>query len=32
MVGITCADRLKHQQYADFDFLEYIADEDKPVD
>lgn len=23
MVGITCADRVKHQNYADFDFFEY---------
>jgi xylan 1,4-beta-xylosidase len=27
MVGITCADRVKHKHYADFDFFEYIADE-----
>lgn len=27
MVGITCADRVKHQHYADFDFFEYLADE-----
>lgn len=27
MAGITCADRVKHVHYADFDFLEYIADE-----
>ena len=32
MVGITCADRVRHKHYADFDFLEYIADETKPVD
>lgn len=32
MVGITCADRVKHQHYADFDFFEYLADETKPVD
>ena len=32
MVGLTCADRVKHKQYADFDFFEYIADETKPVD
>lgn len=32
MVGLTCADRVKHQHYADFDFFEYIADETKPVD
>lgn len=31
MVGITCADRVRHKHYADFDFLEYIADETKPV-
>ena len=29
--GITCADRVKHQHYADFDFFEYIADEIKDV-
>ncbi len=32
MVGITCADRLLHSHYADFDFLEYIADEDCEVE
>lgn len=32
MVGITCADRVRHKHYADFDFLEYIADETKPVE
>ncbi len=26
MVGLTCADRVKHEHYADFDFLEYISD------
>lgn len=31
-VGITCADRVKHEHYADFDFFEYIADETKDVD
>lgn len=31
-VGITCADRLKHQKYADFDFFEYVADESKPIE
>ncbi len=31
MVGLTCADRVKHQHYADFDFFEYIADENKDV-
>ncbi|MFR7529945.1 MAG: glycoside hydrolase family 43 protein [Anaerostipes hadrus] len=30
-VGITCADRVKHQHYAGFDFFEYIADETKDV-
>ena len=32
MAGLTCADRVKHEHYADFDFFEYIADERKPVD
>ena len=32
MVGITCADRVKHKHYADFDFLEYVAKEDSPVE
>ena len=32
MVGLTCADRMLHRHYADFDFFEYIADETKPVD
>lgn len=32
MVGITCADRVKHRHYADFDFFEYIADEKRNVD
>ena len=32
MVGITCADRVLHRHYADFDFFEYLADETKPVD
>ena len=31
MVGITCADRVKHSHYADFDFFEYCADEDSAV-
>jgi Beta-xylosidase len=31
MVGITCADRVKHKHYADFDFFEYVADEKKNV-
>lgn len=26
MVGLTCADRYRHQHYADFDFFEYSAD------
>lgn len=29
MVGMTCADRVKHQHYADFDFFEYVAEEQK---
>ena len=32
MVGITCADRVKHKHYADFDFFEYVAKEDCPVE
>lgn len=32
MVGITCADKVKHCHYADFDFFEYVADLAKPVD
>lgn len=32
MVGLTCADRMLHQKYADFDFFEYVADESKPVE
>lgn len=32
MVGITCADRVKHKHYADFDFLEYKADENRNVE
>ena len=31
MVGLTCADRMKHAHYADFDFFEYIADEAAPI-
>ena len=27
-VGMTCADRMYHRKYADFDFFEYIADEE----
>lgn len=26
-VGLTCADRVKHQHYADFDFFSYVAEE-----
>ena len=29
MVGITCADRVKHKHFADFDFFEYRANESK---
>ena len=32
MVGLTCADRVRHRHYADFDFFEYKADESKQVD
>jgi xylan 1,4-beta-xylosidase len=32
MVGITCADRVKHRHYADFDFFEYLADEERNVE
>ena len=32
MVGLTCADRVLHKHYADFDFFEYVADEAMPVD
>lgn len=31
MVGITCADRLLHKKYADFDFFEYLSDETRGV-
>ncbi len=31
MVGITCADRVRHRQYADFDFFEYLADESREI-
>ncbi|MDD3339198.1 MAG: glycoside hydrolase family 43 protein [Lachnospiraceae bacterium] len=27
MVGITCADRVKHEHYADFDFFDYQVEE-----
>ena len=32
MIGITCADRIRHRMYADFDFFEYLADETRTVD
>lgn len=32
MVGLTCADRILHQKYADFDFFDYEADENAPVE
>ena len=32
MVGITCADRVLHKKCADFDFFEYIADENRMVE
>lgn len=32
MVGITCVDRVKHAHCADFDFFEYLADEEAEVD
>ncbi|MBR1496002.1 MAG: glycoside hydrolase family 43 protein [Oscillospiraceae bacterium] len=32
MVGLTCADRVLHRQYADFDFFEYIADTSREVE
>lgn len=31
-VGMTCADRMFHRHYADFDFFEYLADEDALVE
>ncbi|WP_376774574.1 beta-xylosidase family glycoside hydrolase [Clostridium thailandense] len=31
-VGITCADRVLHKHYADFDFFNYAADESRNVD
>ena len=30
-VGLTCADRVLHKHYADFDFFDYKADESKDV-
>ena len=32
MVGLTCADRMMHRHYADFDFFEYIADMSKKIE
>lgn len=32
LVGLTCSDRVKHKHYADFDFFEYVADENKAVE
>jgi xylan 1,4-beta-xylosidase len=32
MVGLTCADRLLHQKYADFDFFDYEVDPDHADD
>lgn len=32
MVGLTCADRVRHSHYADFDFFEYLADENCGID
>ena len=31
MVGLTCADRLFHKHYADFDFFEYLSDDESGV-
>ncbi|MCD7866630.1 MAG: glycoside hydrolase family 43 protein [Clostridiales bacterium] len=31
-VGITCEDRMLHRQCADFDFFEYLADEEAAVE
>ena len=31
-VGLTCADHMKHSHCADFDFFEYRANEDAPVE
>ena len=31
-VGMTCADRVLHKHYADFDFFEYLADESRNVE
>lgn len=32
MVGLTCADRVSHKHYADFDFFAYQAEEDRNVE
>lgn len=32
MVGITCADCIRHEHYADFDFFEYCVDKEKGVE
>jgi xylan 1,4-beta-xylosidase len=32
MVGLTCADRVLHKHYADFDFFDYEADESRGVE
>ena len=32
MAGLTCADRVLHKKYADFDFFEYKADESRMVE
>lgn len=31
MTGIACTDQIKHKHYADFDFFEYKADENKGI-
>lgn len=31
MVGLFCEDRMFHKKYAEFDFFEYRADEERPV-
>lgn len=31
MVGLTCADRVKHEKYADFDFFECTTEEEQPI-
>lgn len=32
MVGLTCADRVKHSHYADFDFFEYLVEKDRGIE